>query len=267
LALGLVLAGGVLSSARTRAQDNPPAAKPGAGDDQEGARPGPEPIPAFQLSTLKTVPVRREGPGPNWIQADASPLPKDPDGIWVLEFSYKPVRLIEVEIPNKGRRKVHYLYYRVVNRTGQTRRFVPQFTLVAHNQNNGKRQGDIGQRYEDVVLPLAAKKIQAKEDPTKDLSGAVTVMGELPPSTKNGIDDAFYGVAIWDNVDFRADSFEVYVRGLSNAYQIVEPPAGAEPITRYKALRLDFIRFGDERSPHNREIHADEPAYEWTYFP
>ena len=38
--------------------------------------------------------------------------------------------MIEVEIPGKGRRMVHYLYYRVVNRTGKPRRFVPQFTLV-----------------------------------------------------------------------------------------------------------------------------------------
>ena len=92
-------------------------------------------------------------------------------------------------------------------------------------------------------------------------------MGELPASIKNGVDDAFYGVAIWDDVDFRADSFQVYVRGLSNAYQAVEPAAGTDPVTRYKALRLDFTRFGDERNPHSREIRLGEPAYEWTYFP
>ena len=275
LAVGLLMVGGERSLVRGQGQGQgqaqDPAQVPPAAGAGQGAVPGPDPIPAFQLPPLKTVPIRREAPGPNWIRADASPLPKDPEGIWVLEFSYKPVRLIEVEIPNKGRRKVFYLYYRVVNRTGETRRFVPQFTLVAHNRtpasNGGKRLADEGLRYEDVVLPLAAKKIQAKEDPTRDLSGAVTVMGDLPPSTKNGIDDAFYGVAIWDDVDFRADSFEVYVRGLSSAYQLVQSVAGGEPTTRYKALRLDFTRFGDERDPHNREIHPDEPAYEWTYYP
>ena len=257
LAIGRFAAGLELSVLRAQEQDRQPAGSDVGAGVQAQAVAGPEPIPAFQLSDLKTIPIRREIPGANWVVADASPLPKDPEGIWVLEFSFKPVRLIEVDIPNKGRRKVHYLYYRVVNRTGKARRFVPQFTLVA----------DDGKRSEDVVLPLAAKKIQAKEDPTKDLSGAVQVMGELPASIKNGVDDAFYGVAIWDDVDFRADSFQVYVRGLSNAYQAVEPAAGTDPVTRYKALRLDFTRFGDERNPHSREIRLGEPAYEWTYFP
>ena len=57
------------------------------------------------------------------------------------------VRMITVEIPGKGRRQVHYLYYRVVNRTGKPRMFVPQFTLVT----------DTGKRYEDTVLPQAVK--------------------------------------------------------------------------------------------------------------
>ena len=257
LATGLVATLASLPPGLLCAQDELQRETRAPSDDQAKEVPGPEPIPAFQLDPLKTVPIRRESPGSNWVVADASPLPKDPEGIWVLEFSYNPVRLIEVEIPNKGRRKVHYLYYRVVNRTGQVRRFVPQFTLLS----------DDGKRHEDVVLPLAARKIQAKEDPTKDLSGAVSVMGELAPSVKAGIDDAFYGVAIWDSVDFKADAFKINVRGLSNAYQLVEPAEGGEPLTRYKALRLDFTRYGDERNPHNKEIRLGEPPYEWTYFP
>jgi len=256
-AFGLVAVGLGLSIARAQEQGQQDQGPADTGTEAQAVG-GPDPIPDFKLTPLKTIPIRRELPGTNWVAADASPLPKDPQGIWVLEFAFKPVRLIEVDIPNKGRRKVHYLYYKVVNRTGKTRRFVPQFTLVA----------DDGRRSEDVVLPLAAKKIQAKEDPTKDLSGAVSVMGELPASTKNGVDDAFYGVAIWDDVDFKADSFKVYVRGLSNAYQEAESQdANATPLTRYKALRLDFTRFGDERNPHSREIRQGEPPYEWTYFP
>jgi hypothetical protein len=219
--------------------------------------PGPDPIPEFRLDTLPTIPTRREAPGPNWVVADAAVLPKDRDGIWVLEFSYKPVRLIEVELPGKGRRLVHYLYYKVVNRTGAPRKFVPQFTLVT----------DDGKRHEDIVLPVAVRKIQAKVDPSKPLLGAVTVMGEIPPSTKDGIDDAVYGVAIWDDVDFRSDSFKIYVRGLSDGFQQVTPPDGGEPFTRFKALRLDFNRPGDERNPQSREIRLGEPPWEWVYYP
>ncbi len=219
--------------------------------------PEPQPIPEFTLPTLNTIPTRRTAPGPNWVVADSAPLPKDKPGIWVLEFSFKPVRLIEVEIPGKGRRKVHYMYYKVVNRTGQPRQFVPQFTLVT----------DDGQRFEDTVLPIAVKKIQAKEAPSIPLLGAVTSTGTIPPSTKEGIDDAVFGVAIWDNVDFKADAFNVFIRGLSDGFQVVQPPEGGEPYTRYKALRIDFARPGDERNPHGREIMLKEPPFEWIYYP
>ncbi|MDB5349121.1 MAG: hypothetical protein JWN86_368 [Planctomycetota bacterium] len=221
-------------------------------------RPGPDPIPAVALGpVLPTHPIARTAPGPSWIAADAAALPKDRKGIWILDFAFKPVRMIDVDLPGKGRRRVHYMYYRVVNRTGKPRMFVPQFTLVA----------DSGKRYEDVVLPQAVKNIQAREDPTKELLGAVSIMGIIPPSTKEGVDDAVYGVAIWDDVDYKADSFKVFVRGLSDGYQNIQPPDGAKPYTRYKALRADFTRPGDEHKPNEREIRIADPAYEWAYYP
>lgn len=233
--------------------------EPPEGPAEAAGAPLPEPqaIPDFTLPDLPTIPDRRTSPGPNWTVADSAPLPKDREGIWVLEFWFKPVRLIEVEIPGQGRRKVHYMYYKAVNRTGQARQFVPQFTLVT----------DRGQRCEDTVLPVAVQKIQAKEAPSIPLLGAVSNMGTLPPSTKEGIDDAVYGVAIWDDVDFRADSFSVFVRGLSDGFQVIEPPEGGEPYTRYKALRIDFASPGDGRKPRSLEISLKEPPFEWVYYP
>jgi hypothetical protein len=263
---------GLAASGLALAQD--PAAPPAAPADEPppAQAGGPDPIPEFRLPTLDTVKVRRGtasflgdsdaplrgGPTHNWIKADAAPLPKDREGIWVLEFSSLPVRLIEVDVPGKGRRRVHYLYYKVVNRTGAPRKFVPQFTLVT----------DTGKRYEDIVLPEAVKVIQAKIAPHVDpLHGAVSVMGEVPVSTDRAIDDAVFGVAIWDDVDYAADAFKVYVRGLSDGYQEIQPPAGGDPVVRYKALELDFTRYGDERAPHSREIRIGEPPYNWTYYP
>lgn len=245
----------LVGTSAVRAQQNPLAA-PGEAPAPLNL-PKPKPIPEISLPDLKTVPSPRQVPGPNWTQADTAVHPKDPQGIWILEFSFKPVRLIEVEIPGRGRRKVHYMYYKVVNRTGESRLLVPQFTLVT----------DAGQRYEDQPLPLAVKRIQVKEDPTIPLLGAVQTTGTIPPSTKDGVDDAVYGVAIWDDVDFRADSFSIFVRGLSSGYQVVNPPNGGEPFTRYKALRIDFDRPGDDLNPVNREILLREPPFEWVYYP
>jgi hypothetical protein len=186
---------------------------------------------------------------------DASLLPRDKEGIWVLDFAFKPVRLRTVDT-SKGRRTVHYLYYRVVNHTGKPRTFVPQFSLVT----------DTGQRLEEAVIPQAIPLVQAREDASIPLRGAVDIMGIIPPSTKEGIDDAVYGVAVWDGVDPKADRFWIYVRGLSDGYQVVPPPDGSKPAVRYKTLKIEFIRRGDERDLNEREIQLQDPPYEWVYW-
>jgi hypothetical protein len=188
---------------------------------------------------------------------DASVLPLDRKGIWVLDFAFKPMRLTTVETA-RGRRQVHYLFYRVINRTGKPRMFVPQFTLVT----------DTNQRIDDTPgLPDAVKKVQSREEPTFPIVNGPTAMGMIPPSgSKEGIDDVVYGVAIWDGVDPKADAFSIYVRGLSDGYQLVTPPGGNKPVQRDKTLQIDFSRPGDERNLNEREIHLMEPPYEWIYW-
>lgn len=179
------------------------------------------------------------------------------EGVWVLDFAFKPLRLMSVEIPGKGRRTAYYLYYQVVNRTGRVRAFVPQFSLVVP---------ETGKRYDDTVLPSALKLIQAREDPSIDVLGAVDIMGMLPISDQNGIDRAVFGVAIWEGIDPKADKFSIYVRGLSDYSFTVAPPDGGKPVTKHKTLRIDFRRRGDEHDLNEREIELLDPAYEWVYW-
>ncbi len=182
-----------------------------------------------------------------WI--DASLLPRDKQGIWVLDFAFKPVRIITAEVDGK-RKQLHYLYYQVINQTGKPRMFVPQFSLVT----------DTGKRYEDTVIPKAVEQIQNREDPTIPLLGAVNIMGIVPPSTKEGIDDAVFGVAVWEDVDPHADKFSVFVRGLSDGYQQDSGPDG-KPVVKYKTLKIDFIRRGDQFDLKEREIQLLDPPY------
>jgi hypothetical protein len=248
--LGLLLAWSSPASAQDQEQDAPKPAAP-------GELPSPPPIPEVELGPkLPTVAVRKGFPGFNVQMVDASLLPRDKEGIWVLDFAFKPLRIITVEIPGKGRRQIHYLYYRVINHTGKPRMFVPQFSLVT----------DTGKRYEDTVLPQAVRTIQAREDPTIPLLGAVNIMGIVPTSAKEGIDDAVFGVAIWEGVDPKADRLQIFVRGLSDGYQTLTPPDGGKPIVRYKTLRADFIRRGDERNLTEKEIQLLDPPYEWVYW-
>jgi hypothetical protein len=259
----LALVVGVLGTpwAGAWAQPNPPAA--------QGEFPPPEPIQPVTLGPmLKTHTVRRTASGfinpangnravfnERWV--DASVLPRDNPKIWVLDFAFKPLRIMTVEDKIKGRRDVHYLYYQVINKTGQPRMFVPQFTLVT----------DTGKRYEAAVLPQAVKQIQNREDPSiQNLYGEVDVMGMIPPSTKQGVEDAVFGVAIWEGVDPKADKLTVFVRGLSDGYREDPAPDGSgKPVVRYKALQIDFIRRGDEHDLKEREIILADPPYDWTY--
>jgi len=234
------------------AQDEPAAEKP-----QVQKLEGPPPIKEVRLvPDLTTIPVRKGQAGFNVKMVDAALLPRDKEGIWVLDFAFKPVRMRTLDLPGKGRRPIHYMYYRVINHTGEPRMFVPQFSLVT----------DTGQRLEDAVIPQAVDIIKAREDASIPLLGAVNIMGMIPPSTKQGIDDAVYGVAVWDGVDPKADRFSIYVRGLSDGYQEVTPPDGGKPVVRYKTLRIDFIRRGDEHNLNEQEIQLNEPPYEWVYW-
>ncbi len=241
-----------------RAADETPAAAQQAPPAPEGGDLiRPPVIPDVKLvPNLHTIPVPHDRTAFNVQMVNTALLPRDKEGIWVLDFAFKPLRMKTVEVPGKGRRQLHYIYYRVSNRTGKPRMFVPQFIMV----------NEAGKKYEDQVVPEAVSVIQAREDQTIPLLGAVNVMGMLPPSVKPDVDDAVYGVAVWDRWDPRADRFSIYVRGLSDGYKETPSPSGGKPVVKYKTLRIDFIRRGDERQLSEKEIELADPAYEWVYW-
>jgi hypothetical protein len=219
--------------------------------------PGPPKIEEVSLvPELRTIPVPHDRNVFNVQLVNAALIPRDKEGIWVLDFAFKPLRIKTVEIPGKGRKQVHYLYYKVTNRTGKPRIFVPEFVMVNEQEK----------KFHDNVIPQAVPLIQAREDATIPLLGAVNVMGTIPPSIKPDFDDAVFGVATWDKWDPHSDRFSIYVRGLSDGYKEVPPPSGGKPTVKYKTLRIDFIRRGDERNLNEKEIFLNDPPYEWVYW-
>jgi hypothetical protein len=207
----------------------------------------PQLVPPSHLDrTLKTIYVPRDRAAFNLQMVDTSLLPRDKQGIWVLDFRFKPLRIRTVDIPGKGRRQIHYLYYSVVNRTGKPRKFAPNFIMV----------NERGQKFEDEVVPEAVPAVQLREDPTIPVLGAVDIIGTIPPSTQPNVDDVVFGVACWENWDPKSDRFSIYVRGLSDG-RVEVPAAGvAKPTVRYKTLRIDFIRRG--------ELQLADPPYKWV---
>jgi hypothetical protein len=220
----------------------------------------PAEIPNVELApTLKTIPVPKDRPSFNYEMVNTSLLPRDKQGIWVLDFYFKKLRIRTVEVQKgseKIRKQVYYLYYRVVNRTGKPRMFVPQFVMV----------NESGKKFEDNVVPEAIPIIRTREDQSIPVLGAVNIMGMLPPSTKPDVDDAVYGVATWETWDPKSDRFSVYVRGLSDGYKEVPKADGGKPVAKYKTLKIDFLRRGDQFNIAEQEIELADPPYEWVYW-
>lgn len=212
--------------------------------------------------------------------------------IWGLEFAFKPLRLIEVAVPNDDgelvTKNVWYLVYRVKN-TGHRMQpkiteaggfdgvteiennpqpvdFVPQFFLESPEYNKV---------YPDRILPLAMEVIRKREDPNRRFFNTVDIAGQIP------VGKSIWGIATWEDIDPRIDRMHVYVAGLTNAYRWVDPqgpdgkylyeegqPLGAHRQLAKKMLQLNFWRPGDEFHEHEGEIRLgspDEVDYTWAY--
>jgi len=208
--------------------------------------------------------------------------------IWELEISFKPLRMLEVDVPQptgKMQRKlIWYMVYRVSNRGlarrpkavadvhGQetfsiervnfaSRRFFPHFVLESREYKKA---------YMDRIIPAAQKAIQAREKPGQNIKlyNSIELARVKIPLSDERIERGVWGVVTWEDVDPRVDFFSVYIRGLTNAFRFVDPPgafqAGQPPgsgrVYAYKTLQLNFWRPGDAVLEHENEIRYGVPV-------
>jgi hypothetical protein len=208
--------------------------------------------------------------------------------IWGLEFAFKPLRMIEIDVPVPGggreRKLVSYLVYRVRN-TGQTLeptageggvfaakpgsgepvQFFPQFVLESHDRAaNGDR---VSKAYLDRVIPAAVEAIRKREMRGGKLLNSVEMAQQPLPVAADRVDRGVWGVATWTDVDPRIDFFSVYVGGLTNAYRWEDvpgayrpgdPPGRGRQFAR-KMLQLNFWRPGDELLQTEQEVRYGVP--------
>ena len=185
--------------------------------------------------------------------------------IWSLEFAFKPVRFVHVDVPTPDgrlqRKLVWYLVYSVKNTGSEPVRFVPQFVLLSK---------DTGKVYPSRVIPLAIPHIRDREDPNRPLLNTSEMTGKIAPTPK-GQDPTVWGVATWEDVDPSTDNFTIYVQGLTNADQWADPPGaykqGNPPGTGReffpKTLILNFWRPSDKEEEHEGEIRYENNS--WAY--
>lgn len=209
--------------------------------------------------------------------------------IWCLEFSFKPMRMIEVDIPSESggattRKLVWYLVYRIRNNgqvlkpvegegqiftaepaKGGPVRFLPQFILSSKDRAaDGK---GVRKEYLDRVIPAAVEAISQREMQGRKLLNSIEISQQPIPVSDSRIDRSVWGVATWTDVDPRIDFFSVYVGGLTNAYRWDDVPGGYRPGDppgtgrefAQKMLQLNFWRPGDELFQTEQEFRYGVP--------
>lgn len=207
--------------------------------------------------------------------------------IWSLDFKFKVVRIVDVDIVQPSgmlqRKPIWYLVYTVTNQgkawrpskkndgtfelqqVDQPVDFAPQFLLESVNTKKW---------YPDRVIPIAIPAIIEREDPARRLYSTAEIAREGKEQLKPG--ETLWGVATWEDIDQRTNRFAIYVSGLTNAYEWNDAPGKfkkGDPVgtgrqLARKTLKLNFRRAGDELEVRENQIRygiPDEVDYQWVY--
>lgn len=198
--------------------------------------------------------------------------------IYCLEFAFKPLRMIYLDIPQPNgrmsRKLIWYMVYRVRYRGGDlrpaadlvggaplykrveavgydSRRAFPMLVLEDHVSDK---------KYLDRILPTAKERIAVREQITAPLYDSVELPGVEIPRSSDEDAPGVWGVAMWEDVDPNIDFFSVYVYGLTNAFE--QEGEGPDAPYRRKALRLNFYRPGDTTNQLEDRIRFGIPAHQ-----
>lgn len=209
--------------------------------------------------------------------------------VWGLEFAFKPLRMIRVDVPQPDgslQRKLYwYLVYRITNNgdrlkpnlsdTGeftaepaepQPVTFLPHFVLQGQDVDASGQK--IYKAYLDRLVPPVMETIRRREIPHRVLLDSVE-MAETPiPVSSPDEDRSVWGVAIWEDVDPEIDFLSIFVSGLTNAHIWSDQPGAfqpGDPIGKgrsivSKTLQLNFWRPGDEFLESETEIRFGVPS-------
>lgn len=236
----------------------------------------------IEIRADKKLDWKPESPVPDRTLFEMAKGAAFPLRVWCLELSFKPLRMIEVDVPQSNgqmaRKLIWYMVYRVRNtgaaidpvvnadgtfdtkpaKSGELR-FIPEFVLESQDRVGGER---VGKAYLDRVIPTAVEQIRRRELPTGRLLNSVEMADRLLAVEEGRTSEGVWGVATWVDVDPGMDFFSIFVGSLTNAYRWTDPEGafklGDAPGTGRKffrkKLQLNFWRPGDELEQNEREI-------------
>lgn len=209
--------------------------------------------------------------------------------LWIAEVQYKPVRLMRLEIrdPKTGVAKkelVRYMVYRMIPRDYTELAGSEQAELLRKLDDPNQdpvntldpeptrplrlprfllktEDNDTNETYEDEINLEIQKAVFQREFGRRGLDlkmlnsvEAISEIGEpVPGSDKDALSKSLYGVAVWRNVNPKADFFSVVMSGFSNAYRISTDASGKH-VVEEKVIVQRFTRPGDEFEQDEQEF-------------
>ncbi len=188
-------------------------------------------------------------------------------GVWEFQFHFKPLRMIQVDVPQlDGKMKrelIWYMVYRVTNPGGHNTPvageptkfaggtytieqvneysqltanigqyyFTPIFLLRTHGTEELKVDQSTVQ-YFDEIIPAARRAIYLRERPAcefREFHDTVTISSEPVPVSQDRQKFSRWGVVMWRGIDPTVDFVTIQIMGLTNAYQWADPAGAFKP--------------------------------------
>lgn len=197
--------------------------------------------------------------------------------VFCLEFSFKPLRQILMDLPvgngRTQRKLVTYMVYRLRYRGGDLRPATEEvgrgelykrieavgyesrraFPILVLENHESKR------KVVDRIIPAAKARIATREQIQAPLYNTVDIARVKIPRTTDPDAPGIWGVATWTDLDPDLDFFSVNVFGLTNAFEMDGLDKDAP--YRRKALSLNFFRPGDSMAQTEDRVRFGIPAY------
>jgi hypothetical protein len=175
------------------------------------------------------------------VRAPAYPEPAIVSRSWEFEFTHGTPRPIAIQAADKKMQWYWFMTYKVVNKTGQERLFIPEFTIATD-------QGDILTAGKDV--PPAVFNVVQERLGNKLLERPSQVVGKV----LQGEENAKESVAIWPDFGHDVTMMTVFAGGMSGETQAIPHPKTQEPVLVSKTLMLDFDLPGYPPTPQSQTV-------------
>jgi hypothetical protein len=210
---------------------------------------------------LLTLALCVSGPTRSW----AGPKPDAVPSSWQFQIQLGQLRSIRMRAPGEIEpRTFWYLRYRLINRTGDERKFIPQIALYT-------KTGQLIRASQDVPTAVHRQIKSIYNDPLLRSQSGMT--GRI----LQGADNAPRGVMIFRDFDPDAGQVDIFIGGLSGETVRIQLPQPVQvksinddgeliekevrELTLSKTLRLTYEISGDLKN--RRNLSASLKEKEW----